>query len=129
MGWNENLTNLVYVLSGLYPDQASAIRIAKMAGLSISMIAFQARALDNWFSILDQAEKQGKPLDLVSSARRDYPNNTALVQAEYGALTSVRGPVIGDDIPWKGAVSGDTAEKIIEAQSTLLPISFLEIGL
>jgi hypothetical protein len=128
MPWDENLTNLNYVLAGLYPLTSDSYRIVDAAGLPRAQIAFQPKAIDNWYSILDQADKRGKVLDVIRAARRDYPEDASLIQAENGQLTTARGPLIGQ-LPWNGQLGGDTLEKIIRDQSTLLPISFLETGL
>jgi hypothetical protein len=129
MAWNANLTNLNDVLAGLYPALDESYRIVEIAGLNRTQIRFSAKALDNWYAILREADNQGKVADVIAAARRDYPRNQSLIQAEQGALTTARGPVIGREVPWKPTVPADTAEKIMAEQSTLLPISFLDVGL
>ncbi len=129
MSWNENLTNLNYLLAGLYPLPEQAIRLAKSAGLRTTHIPFRPAAIDNWYAILAEAQKVEKVLNLIQSARKGYPDDPSLEQAERGELTSVRGPILGQDVDWKGQEQKDTFEKLMDEQSTLLPISFLELGL
>ena len=129
MAWNENLTNLNYVLASLYPLTSDSYRIVDAAGLKRAHVAFQARALDNWWAILDEADKRGRVIDIVRAARRDYPEDPFLERAEQDKLTTVRGPILGEQLHWDSQQPTDTLEKIIEQQSTLLPISFLEVGM
>ena len=129
MAWNENLTNLNYVLAGLYPLTSDSYRIVDLAGLNRSHVAFQPRAIDNWWAILDEADKRGKVINIVRAARRDYPEDPFLERAEQAKLTTVRGPVLGEELNWDSQHPMDTLEKIIGQQSTLLPISFLEVGI
>lgn len=129
MTWNDQLTNLNHVLAGLYPAMVESYRVLDTAGIPKAYIEFSTRSIDNWHAILSEAKKRDKVLAVIQAARKDYPDNPFLIQAERGELTAVRGPIVGVDVPWKGAPTSDTLEKIIGAQSTLVPISFLEIGL
>jgi V8-like Glu-specific endopeptidase len=127
--WSEKLTNLNDVLAGLYPLTADSIRIVDDAGLPRAFIAFQQRAIDNWHAILDEANKRDKVSDLVRVARKDYPDDPFLKRAEEGKLASVRGPILGQDLTWNGELPTGTLEKLMGQASTLMPISFLEVGL
>ena len=130
MPWNNNLTALNYVLAGLYPFPDDSYRLIDEAGIPRSFIAFQKRAIDNWYQILLEASKrEGKVSSLVEAALKDYPDNAVLIQAERGEISDFRGPVINKDLTWRGELSVDAIEKIMGRQATLLPISFLEIGL
>ena len=129
MVWNETLTALNYVLAGLYPFLEDSYRLVDAAGIPRAFVAFQKRAIDNWYQILLEGEKRGKVPDLVRAALKDYPDDPVLVQVEQGKLLSVRGPTVDKDLPWKGALPVDTVEKLMGKQSTFLPISFLEVGL
>jgi hypothetical protein len=129
MAWNETLTALNHVLAGLYPFHEDSYRLVDTAGLPRAYIAFQKRAIDNWFQILLEGDKRGKVADLVRAALIDYPDNPVLVQARDGELSDVHGPVIDKDLRWRGNLSGDMVERLMGEQSTMLPISFLEVGL
>jgi V8-like Glu-specific endopeptidase len=129
MAWDENLTALNYVLANLYPLTRDSFRIVSAAGIPITHVAFQDKAIDNWFEILSVADKRDKVLEIVKAALKDYPDDPTLIQAEKGELTPDKGPVVDKDVNWKGDLSADTVEKLMGAQSTLLPITFLEVGL
>lgn len=129
MAWDENLTNLNRVLADLYPLPEDSFRIVDEAGIPRVQIAFNPKALNNWHAILDEARKREKVTDIVRAARKDFPENPYLERAEQGRLTPARSPVIEDeDLAWKTQETPETLEKIMGKQSTLLPISFLEVG-
>ena len=135
MAWNELLTALNYVLADLYPFQADSVRIVNEAGLRPAFISFNNKAIDNWHSILTEADKTDHILDLIHAVRRDYPENPILIQAadahsnKRSSLTNLPAPEVDRELPWKRNLSLDNLEKIMGKQSTLLPISFLEVGL
>src|ERR1044071_886535 len=129
MAWNETLTALNHVLANLYPLTQDSYRIVDAAGLPKVQIAFRDKAIDNWYEILSVAERRQKVLDIVKAALKDYPDDPTLIQAEKGDLAADKGPVVNKDVTWKGNFSTDTVEKLMAGQSTLLPISFLDIGL
>jgi len=129
MAFDSNLTNLNYVLAGLYPVTSESYRIVDAAGLPRIQIAFRERAIDNWYSILDEADKRGRVLDVIRAARRDFPDNPFLERAEAGSLTTVSGPLLGKELTWAGQEPGESLEKLMGDQSTFLPIAFLERGM
>lgn len=135
MTWNEKLIALNYVLANLYPFREDSVRLVNEAGLRPAYIQFNNKAIDNWHSILVEADKTGKVLHLIQAALKDYPDNPVLIQAEKAekanqpGLTSLPAPVLNTDLPWRSDLSLDNIEKIMGKQSTLLPISFLETGL
>jgi V8-like Glu-specific endopeptidase len=129
MMWNSRLTRLNEVLAGLYPLGQDAMRLVDAAGLPKAFVAFQPKGIDNWHAILVEAEKRGKVEGLIVAARRDYPEDPFLIRAEQGEPTSVRGPRVDEDVPWLADEPVPNLEKIMGRQSTLLPISFLEVGL
>ncbi len=127
MQWNANLTNLKDVLANLYPLKEDSIRIIRDAELNPADISFSDRARTNWSNILDEANKRSKVINIISAARRQYPENPYLISAQQGALTPVR-PLISDNLSWQGQQSSTTLEQVTGKQSTLLPIGWLEIG-
>lgn len=130
MAWNETLTALNYVFAGLYPFLDDSYRLIDEAGIPRTFVAFQKRAIDNWYQILLEANKRpGKVLNLVQASLRDYPDNSVLIQAEKGELLDVSGPIVNKDVRWRSELPADAVEKIMGRQSTLLPVSFLEMGL
>jgi hypothetical protein len=135
MPWNELLTALNYVLADLFPFQTDSARIVNEAGLPPAFISFSNKAIDNWYSILSEADKREQILDVIRAARRSYPENPILTQAEYAvtnklsSLTNLLAPELDRELPWRSDLSADNLEKLMGKQSTLLPISFLEVGL
>lgn len=128
MPWTEQLTNLNYVMASLYPLAEGSYRIVAAAEIPVAQIAFRAKAIDNWFEILNEAESRGRVLQLIDAALKDHPENPLLLQARRGDLTSIRGPAVGEDVDWRAGADTSNLEKLMGKESTLLPISFLEVG-
>src|SRR6187399_1081556 len=76
--WNQNLTNLNYLLAGFYPFKNDSLPVAKKATLNILNIAFNDKPVTNWFNILDEADKEDKINNLVEAVLEDYPDNPVL---------------------------------------------------
>lgn len=130
--WTDYLTSLNHLLADLYPEKQDSYRIVREASIPLSHIRFSDAAINNWYAIIEEALRRNKILDLIGVVRREFLENVDLVQIEKaakGELPLVRGPVIGEDVPWTSQQPADQLEKIIGKQSTLLPISFLEKGL
>jgi V8-like Glu-specific endopeptidase len=126
----ETLIALRFVLATLYPTIDDSRRIVSDAGIPPMQVAFKDKAVNNWYEILDTAKNRNKILDIVKAALDDGQNDPVLTQVyENGRLLSAVAPVLGQDIPWKGEASSPGLEKLMEGESTLLPISFLELGL
>lgn len=128
MTWDDNLTNLKYVLADLYFLKEDSYPIVREAGLRPSTIPFKDKATNNWSEILDVADKLGKVPDIIRAALRDRPDDQLLLSAQKGTLTPVK-PIVTDDFTWKSPQTTETLEKLMGKQSTLLPISWLEVGL
>lgn len=129
MAWTEDSTALMYVLAGLYPMTADSYRIVDAAEIPKMHVSFQPRGVDNWHQILIQAHNRGKVQKVIEAALKDYPDDPILLQLKKGEFAPNKGPEVGKDTSWNGEIRADALEKIMEQQSTLLPISFLEIGL
>ena len=76
------LSNLRSSLAALYPDEATARRVATDAGLDERYIAFDGPAMDVWYAIVREAEKVGKVENICQIALADYGANQVL-QAAY----------------------------------------------
>jgi len=127
--WNTNLTNLRDVLAALYLTVQESRAVVEAAGINPVYVEFDTRAITNWHNILREANKRNKVQAIIEVAQKNYPENDFLKLALDNALTNVRGPDIVDKVTWHGAGDAGSLEKIMGAQSTLLPISFLETGL
>ncbi len=126
--WNyKELSNLNEILANLYPQDNDARRMAAKAGLRTAFISFENKAISTWFNVLEYAKVQRKVDEVVNSALEENPNDESLKRAKEGTPPpSVRGPETKD---WAGPSAAATLEKLMGASSTLVPITFLEIGL
>jgi V8-like Glu-specific endopeptidase len=116
------------ILARLYPTERDARRVVADAGLDSGLIAFDPKAVNNWYEILEEAGKQpGRIEAIVAVAREEYPDEEALQRAAEGAPPPlVTGPEPAD---WRGPKSLGQLEKVIGTESALVPISYLEVGL
>lgn len=119
-----SLINLRSILANLYPMIADGMRLATDAGLSTSQITFSGKAISNWFEIISRAANEGKVDVLVDLAVDENPGNQALLQARAGAPPP---PIEGPQTDQWGGKFGQL-EKILGDKSTLVPISYLELG-
>jgi len=135
MQWNQTLTQLNSILAELYPDQQLIPRIIKIAGISGLQVNLVGRPVDVWFNVISEFQKHERIFDLVRTVRGEYPNNTQLQQIEqdliHDSLPSYSNvPTIDSDTKWNiDNITAEELEKIIGNQSTMLPISFLEVGI
>ena len=74
----DRLLALRECLLHLYPETASARRVAEQAGLSLQRIALSGPAVDTWHAILSEAERNDQICDLIAVAHSEYPNNPEL---------------------------------------------------
>jgi S1-C subfamily serine protease len=130
-GWNDALNDLIVLLAGLYPDRDKARFVIKQTRLSPDEIDFSGVSKVFWMRVVEEATKRDKIHALINVAKQDFDNvNFAPLEQR---LQEPRKPSAARRITeydWKGpatAVGG--LEKVIGAQPTFLPISFLEIGL
>ncbi len=89
--WGPELIALRDLLAQLYVQMVEGRRVAEMAGLRVSMIAFSNRAIENWHNILDLARVEGRVPDVLRVARADFPQNDALRALEE-ELVGAAGP-------------------------------------
>lgn len=129
MAWDRAaVINLREILARIYPTLEDSRRVVEDAGLDPSLIAFDRKAINNWFAILREAANHaGKIEAIIEVARSDYPDDEGLQRAAQGAPPPVlAGPEPAD---WKGPKGQAQLERIIGTDSTLVPISYLEVGL
>jgi V8-like Glu-specific endopeptidase len=102
-----------------------AARIVDQAGIPAAHVAFQDKAINNWHEILTQAANRNQIPALVREALKDFPENEYLKLALKGEFPTVKQPKLAPVAP----LGSGHLEKIIRIQSTLVPITFLEVGL
>jgi V8-like Glu-specific endopeptidase len=127
--WSPYLTNLRDVLADLYFNEAQARTVVADAGLQARFINFEGSSTERWHAILRDANNRHRVEDIVSVARRDYPENQWLAAASPDVLNAVRGSDIATTVAWAGPADPEQVEALMGPQSTLLPISFLQTGL
>lgn len=126
MAWSAWTRTLNDVLADLYPVVEDSRRIVECSGMRSALVRYSNAALVNWFNILEEAERQaGRQHALLDCALADYPEHKLLLALKRGEPMPLKGP----DVKWAARADSAHFEKIIGAQSTLLPISFLEIGM
>jgi V8-like Glu-specific endopeptidase len=123
------LTGLREGLARLYPTIDRSMRIVEQSGLDTIDIGFDSNARTNWFKILDEARKHDGSIDaIVDEALKEYPTNQALQlwKAKRTAVPVLEGP---PPAAWRGPGDRGGLEKLMEPVSSLVPISYLEVGL
>ena len=75
------LSQLADVFAELYVKQESAMTMAASAGLRLSRISLYAQSLATWHAILEEAETQGRTLELITRASQQYPAYAPLHEA------------------------------------------------
>ena len=129
--WDNNLLNLRDILADLYLEKSESMRVVRQANLNPVYIRFKDKPIDNWFWILEYAQQDATFVDgLIDVAISEQlpAKKGVLLQAKQRML-NVRGADIIKDVDWKRPLDSRQLEKITGKQSTLLPISFLEMGL
>ncbi|XXX73967.1 trypsin-like peptidase domain-containing protein [Sorangium sp. So ce134] len=117
-------------LSWKYPTDAEARRFVADVRLDPRRITFHGRADLTWFSILEEAQKRGASSvrAVLDRAIKEYPEDEVLARLRDGAAVRyAEGPSIAA-LPWRGS-GGPTLEKILGTQSSLVPVSYLEVGI
>lgn len=110
MAWNSILTSLRDVLADLYPTVDDSRRVVDVAGLKPAFITFDNKAINNWYNILSEADKRDRVDDIVAVASAEYPEQ------------------VWPSAPKTRSSTATHLEKLTGAKSTLLPISFLAVG-
>lgn len=129
MAWEKKLTQLNDVLGDLIPIKDSIPKYVQSAGLRMQDINTNGNASDIWNSVINEADKHEKVNDLVGSILKSYPDNPFLISAiSDDNINYSLSPDIDEVSDWK-KVDDDTLEVLTTNISTLLPISFLELGI
>jgi V8-like Glu-specific endopeptidase len=124
---HQALIPLRTILANLYPTVSDARLVVKDARLDQTRIEFSNKGITTWNSILEYANQREKVDDVIKRALDEFPENEQLKDALKGAPPPViEGP---EAKQWNGPTVAAQLEKIIGAASTLVPITYLEIGL
>lgn len=117
-------------LARKYPTDYEARQFVSDIKLDPLRITFHNRADLTWFSVLDEARKQGPRWvrAAIDRALEEYPEDEGLQRLRDGVTVRyAEGPDVAS-LGWRGR-SGQTWEKVFGKQSSLVPVSFLEIGM
>jgi hypothetical protein len=116
-------------------DSPAVVRdLMRSAGVDAGYVDMSGPMNLVWTAVLDAARKQDRLRVLLSSAAKD-PNAAAIRPMLDSLLAQTRAASTDptdsiDDVAWKvDPADTDGLERTIEAQSTLLDVSFLERGL
>ena len=133
------LDELRKTLAALYYTQSTIIDLLIRSGFQPGNFPLEGKAGVLWTLILKELEQREKVRVLVMKALEDYPENPVLlIYREYTAVARftervgappVKSAYAGEVPVWKGTPSKPQLEKLMGNQSTLLPISFLEVGM
>lgn len=116
-------------LARKYPTIEESRQFVSDVKLDPIRIEFKGRADLTWFSILEEAGKQGERWvrAVLEHAIEQHPGDEALRRLlDGGDVHYAEGPDIAS-LPWHGR-GGQTFEKIFGKQSALVHVNFLEIG-
>src|SRR5262245_49493960 len=129
MAWEQVLSDLADLFASLIRDPAEAETVVQRIGLRPEDVRiYGQRPSVFWMNIVEEARNQQSLDNLIEYGKKRYPkvDFPALVQA--AASAAPQGPKPDDDRWQVPAEQGSGLERIIGTQSTLLPISFLELG-
>jgi V8-like Glu-specific endopeptidase len=128
--WNKRLTQLNDALSTMIYTFGDAVPYLLAAGINPGMVPAGGNALVIWNNIISYADNNGQLDDLVNALLAKYPKNPHLLTFKEAEEKDYS---LGPDIKnteWKGEeLDNESLEKITGETSTLLPISFLQVGL
>lgn len=129
MSWNQTLTNLRDILADLYPTIPQSQVILADAKVPTSFISFDSAAVVNWQNILRYADNRNMVRPIVEAAYKESKKDELKLYLDQGELPALKGADIEAEVQWQAPMESDVLEKIIGRESTLLPISFLEVAL
>jgi V8-like Glu-specific endopeptidase len=128
--WDNNLLNLRDILASLYLDKMESLRVVQQAGIDPRFIGFKDAAINNWHFILNYARQDPSSVyAIIDVAVAEQPGKKEVLTRAREHKLNLRGTDIIKDVVWKRSLDSEQLEKITGKQSTLLPVSFLEVGL
>jgi V8-like Glu-specific endopeptidase len=71
MNWTTIFKQLNTDLADFYPTTADMLRLARQANIRTSFIRWDNQSLNDWFNILEEADKQKKLFDLLAVIKED----------------------------------------------------------
>lgn len=125
------MASLRKIAAELYPRETDQRRLVAESGLRMAAIAFDSSADNSWSSILNYANTQRKLDQLFDLLVAENEDNELLQRIKAGQPALIlSGPSVADTITWQGPKNArPLLEKIIGTRSTLVPVSYLAMGL
>jgi V8-like Glu-specific endopeptidase len=130
MAWERALSDLADLFASLIRDPSEAETVATRIGLDpANLKIYGQKPSVFWMHIVEEADNQQLVQKLRAYGKQKYPKYDFPNPVQTARLGPIEAPKPGDE-EWK-APDSDAAklEKLMGDQSTLLPISFLELGL
>jgi V8-like Glu-specific endopeptidase len=127
MAWTKHLSQLRDAMAAIIPFSNDALPVLTDAGINWTTIILSQNPITLWHNILIYADSNGEINTLIETLLIRYPKNPHLVAFKQ-QLDYSNGPDMAT-LGWKAPVEKEMLEKITGNTSTLLPISFLELGL
>lgn len=129
MEWTvERIKALREILANLYPKEDDARLVVSDIAMQAANIAFSNKSITTWYHILERAKHERGQLDkLYGYALSENPTNEELkLVASASPPAMVQGPEVAG---WRGPERASGLERIIGQRSTLVPVSYLELGI
>ena len=123
------IKSLREILATIYPKEDDARQIVTDVDMKPAQIEFTNKAITTWFHILDRARLETGRLDRIYKYVLDEnPDNDELklVASNNMPPEKPKGPEVSD---WRGPSTGPHLEQLMGQVSTLVPITYLELGL
>ncbi len=115
-------------LSRLYRSQSDCERVLDSAGLDHSRITLSGSSANAWHQIIVEANNQNRLVDVVAVAAAEYPSNEIIARVAAELALEIRQRTDAKPITWRGSNNTDSAEKILGAVSSLVPVANLLRG-
>lgn len=128
--WTKKHTQLNQVLVTLAPFPNDIRFYVTTSGLDPAAVNWDGNAYNIWNSAIREAINQRMVNNLITAVSERFPKNPFLLAALRDEIVDYSiSPEMDKDIPWKG--TDETTLEVLTQQdvNTLLPISFLEMGL
>ncbi len=127
--WTKRLTVLRDVLASLLPFRQDAVPYLDAAGINWLTIDMAGNPVTLWHNILTYANANEQVMDMVNAVLEKFPKNPHLLAFKQPEEEDYNlGPDI-KDMEWKDNQPVEDLEKLTGSVNTLLPISFLAVGL
>jgi V8-like Glu-specific endopeptidase len=127
MAWTKQLSQLRDAMALQIPFKIDAIQYLNDAGINWITIPMSDNPITLWGSILSHTDINTETEPLIEALLKKFPKNPHLLSYKEH-LDYTLGPEL-IEADWKEPVVKETLEKLTGVASTLLPISFLQMGI